>query len=227
LRYDAVFLDVDGTLLWVRLDVEGYVEDLSPYTTNGSLTVERTTRPVWEGMRRHIKENVKYRTKDDLADFKRRNAELTARELGIVAPSEVLIEVAERRTSYVPYQESEAVLRRLREMGIRPYVVSNWDVLLVKVLEDLGWIRYFDGVIASGVVGIEKPDPRIFEEALRVSGVERERAIHVGNDPISDIRGAAEVGIDTVLVDRRGNIEAPEATFTIPDLDGLPELLEG
>jgi hypothetical protein len=66
-----------------------------------------------------------------------------------------------------------------------------------------------------------------FEEALRVSGVGRERAIHVGNDPISDIRGAAEVGIDTVLVDRRGNIEAPEATFTIPDLDGLPELLEG
>jgi FMN phosphatase YigB (HAD superfamily) len=26
---------------------------------------------------------------------------------------------------------------------------------------------YFDGVIASGVVGVEKPDPRIFEEALR------------------------------------------------------------
>ena len=134
---------------------------------------------------------------------------------------------AERRTSYVPYPESEAVLRRLREMGINPYVVSNWDVLLVEVLKDLGWMRYFDGVIASGVVGVEKPDPRIFEEALRVSGVERERAIHVGNDPISDIRGAAEVEIDTVLVDRRGNIEAPEATFTIPDLDGLPGLLEG
>ena len=49
----------------------------------------------------------------------------------------------------------------------------------------------------------------------------------MGNDPISDIRGAAEVEIDTVLVDRRGNIEAPEATFAIPDLDSLPGLLEG
>ena len=55
----------------------------------------------------------------------------------------------------------------------------------------------------------------------------RERAIHVGKDPISDIRGAAEVGIDTVLVDRRGNLEAPEATFTIPDLEGLLSLLKG
>ena len=41
MRYDAVFLDVDGTLLWVHLDVEGYVKDLAPYATNGSLTVER------------------------------------------------------------------------------------------------------------------------------------------------------------------------------------------
>ena len=227
LRYNAVFLDVDGTLLWVRPDIEGYVEDLSPYTTNGFLTVERARGPVWEGMRQHIKENVKYCTEDDLADFKRRNVERTARELGIVAPSEVLIEVAGRRTSLVPYPESEVVLRRLREMGLKPYVVSNWDVLLVEVLKDLGWVCYFDGVIASGAVGVEKPDSRIFEEALRVSGVGRERAIHVGNDPISDIRGASEVGIDTVLVDRGGNIEAPEATYVIPDLDGLPGLLEG
>ena len=137
------------------------------------------------------------------------------------------MEVAKRRTSYVPYPESEDVLRRLREMGIKVYVVSNWDVLLVEVLEDLGWMGYFDGVIASGEVGVEKPDPRIFEEALRVSGVGRESAIHVGNDPISDIKGAAEVGIDTVLVDRRSTLEAPEATFTISDLYGLPSLLEG
>ena len=176
LRYEAVFLDVDGTLLWVHPDIEGYVQDLSPYTTNGSLTVEKATGPVYENMRRHIKESSKHRTADDLADFKRRNLERTARELGIVAPSEVLMEVAKRRTSYVPYPESEDVLRRLREMGIKVYVVSNCNVLLVEVLEDLGWMGYFDGVIASGEVGVEKPDPRIFEEALRVSGVGRVRS---------------------------------------------------
>ena len=46
MRYDAVFLDVDGTL-WVHLDVEGYVKDLAP-ATNGSLTVERAKGPVRE-----------------------------------------------------------------------------------------------------------------------------------------------------------------------------------
>ena len=178
-------------------------------------------------MRRHIKENIKHRTEEDLAGFRRRNAELTARELGIEAPAELLQGVGKSRISFTPYPESEAVLRRLREMGLKLYVVSNWDLQLVDVLEDLDWLRYFDGVIASAVVGVEKPDPGIFEEALRLSGVRRDRTLHVGNDPLADVKGAARAGIDTVLVDRKGNIDAPEATFIIPDLSELPDLLEG
>jgi putative hydrolase of the HAD superfamily len=225
MRYDAVFLDVDGTLLWVDLDVEGYVEDLAPYAANGSLTVERAARPVWEGLRRHIKENIEHRTQEGLALFKRHNAEITAAQLGIRAPTELLARVAERRTSFNPYPESEAVLRRLEETGVGMYVVSNWDLELVEVLEELGWMRYFDGVVVSAVSGVEKPDPRLFEEALEVSGVSRARAIHVGNDPMADVKGAAGAGIDTVLVDRRGDIQMPEATFVVRDLGELPDLL--
>ena len=226
-RYDAVFIDVDGTLLWVDLDVEGYVEDLAPYSQNGGLTVEKATGPVWESMRRHIKQNIEYRTEEGLTDFKRRNAEQTAQELGIEAPTQVLTKVADRRISFNPYPESAAVLRWLKALGLKLYVVSNWDILLAEVLEALGWIRYFDGIVASAILGVEKPDPRIFEEALRTSGVRRDRALHVGNDPVADIRGAAGAGIATVLVDRESHIEAPEATFVIPDLNGLPEIVRG
>ena len=225
--YEAVFLDVDGTLLWVHLDVEGYVEDLAPYATNGSLTVESAKRPVREGLRRHIEKNIEHRTEEDLAGFKRRNAEITASTLGIRAPTDLLAAVADRRISFNPYPESEAVLRRLREMGVGMYVVSNWDLGLAGVLEDLGWMRYFDGLVVSAVSGVEKPDPRIFEEALEASGVDRHRVVHVGNDPVTDISGAAEVGIDTVLVDRRGNVFAPEATFVIHDLSELPDVVRG
>jgi putative hydrolase of the HAD superfamily len=225
MRYDAVFLDVDGTLLWVDLDIEGYVEDLAPYS--GGLTTERVAGPVWGSLRRHIEGNVDYRTEEDLAGFKRRNAEVTAAELGVEAPAEVLTEVAERRISFNPYPESEAVLRHLREMGTKVFAVSNWDIELVKVLDDLGWRGYFDGVIVSAVLGIEKPEGEIFEEALRTSGISRDRVVHVGNDPITDVEGASHAGIDTVLVDRRGTVEAPEATFVVSDLNGLPGIIEG
>jgi len=226
MRYEAVFLDIDGTLLWVDLDIEGYVEDLASYTGNGGLTTEKAAGPVWGSLRRHIEGNIEHRTREDLAGFKRRNAQMTAAELGIEAPAEVLTEVAGRRISFNPYPESEAVLRRLREMGTKVFAVSNWDIELVRVLDDLGWTGYFDGVIASAAVGIEKPEGEIFEEALRASGVSRDRVVHVGNDPITDVEGATRAGLDTVLVDRRGTVEAPEATFVVSDLNRLPAIVE-
>jgi putative hydrolase of the HAD superfamily len=223
--YDAVFLDVDGTLLWVDVDVEGYVRDLAPYASNGGLTVEKAAGPLRQSMRRHIDENIRHRTEEALAGFKRENAARTAEALGIRAPARVLAEVADRRISFNPYPETGRVLEELRAMGHGLYVLSNWDVMLEAVLEDLGWRDYFDGLVVSAVVGVEKPDPGIFEEALALSGARPERAVHVGNDPVADVRGAAACGLDTVFVNRKGLPEVPEATYTIPDLSGLPEIL--
>ena len=224
-NYEAIFLDVDGTLLWTDFDVEGYVADLAPYARNGDLTVERATGPVWESLRRHIQENIEYRTEEALAGFRRRNAALTASALGIDAPVEVLTDVTDRRISFNPYAESERVMEGLRSMGCRLYVVSNWDLLLEEVLGDLGWMDYFEAVVTSAAVGIEKPDCGIYEEALRISGFPKDRTIMVGNDPVTDVRGASGCGMDAVMIDRNGNGRIPEATATLPDLNGLPELV--
>jgi len=226
-RYDAVFLDVDETLLWVDMDVEGFVEDLAPYAKDGSLTAEEARKPVWESLKEHINENINYRTEEELAEFRRENARKTARALGLDAPTEVLVAAWERRILFKPYPESEEVMGELVEMGLPLYAVSNWDVQLEYVLDYLCWTRYFNGIVASAKVGSEKPEKVIFEEALRVAGVPRERVVHVGNDPLSDIQGATSRGIDAVLVDRRGGLEAPEAVATLLDLRGLPVFVRG
>lgn len=223
--YDTVFLDVDGTLLWVDLDVEGYVRDLAPYSTNGPLTVEKAAGPMWSSMKEHISQNIHYRTKEDLDRFKRRNQQRTAETLGLDALPDLLAEVSERRISFNPYPESEIVMEELRDRGLKLYVVSNWDVLLGEVLEDLGWMRYFEGVVSSAVVGVEKPETGIFEEALRVSGASGGRTVHVGNDPEADVRGAAQAGLDAVFVNRDGYDPPLEATVTIPDLRPLPDIV--
>jgi putative hydrolase of the HAD superfamily len=226
-RYDAVFLDVDETLLWVDMDVEGFVEDLAPYAKDGSLTVEEARKPVWESLKEHINENINYRTEEELAEFRRENVRETARALGLDIPTEVLVEVWERRILFKPYPESEEVMDEFVGMGLLLYAVSNWDVELEYVLDHLGWTRYFSGIVASAKVGSEKPEKVIFEEALRVAGVSRERVVHVGNDPVSDIQGATSRGIDAVLVDRRGGLEAPEVVATLSDLRGLPVFVRG
>ena len=228
MRYDAVFLDVDKTLLWVDVDVEGYVNDLAPYSTNGSLTVEEAFGPLQESLQTHISQNINYPTEEELAKFRRENARRTAETLGVDAPTDVLAEVLEERLVFKPYPESEEVMEKLVEMGLPLYVVSNWDVALEGVLDDLGWTRYFSGIVASAKVGSEKPEQAIFEEALRIAGFEerRDRVVHVGNDPISDIRGASSCGIDAVLIDREG-LEAPEAVAILPDLRSLPAFVGG
>ena len=225
MRYEAVFLDVDGTLLRMNLDVEGYVRDLAPYATNGPLTVEEIQGPLRESWRRHINENVNYRTEEELAGFRRENARKTARVLGLDAPAEVLMEVSEKRIHFDPFPESEEVMEELVRMGVPLYVVSNWDVALEGVLADLGWTRYFTGIIVSAKVGYEKPAEAIFEEALSLADVPRDRVVHVGNDPTADVWGADSCGIDAVLVDRRGGLEAPEAVAILSDLRGLPALV--
>ncbi len=227
MRYDAVFLDVDRTLLWVNVDVEGYVEALAPYAGNGSLTVEEARGPLLESLQKHINENINYPTEEELAEFRRENARETAESLGLDAPAEVLDETLERRLRFASYPESEEVMEELVEMGLPLYAVSNWDVALEGVLEDLGWSRYFSDIVASAKVGSEKPAGGIFEEALRVAGVSPDRVVHVGNDPVSDVRGASSCGIDAVLIDREGDLEAPEAMVTLPDLRGLPALVRG
>jgi putative hydrolase of the HAD superfamily len=223
-RYDAVFLDVDKTLLWVDVDVEGYVKDLAPYSTNGTLTVEEAREPLLESLHTHISQNINYPTEEELAEFRRENARRTAEVLGLDAPTDVLAEVLERRLIFRPYPESEEVMEELVEMDLLLYVVSNWDVALEGVLENLGWIRYFDGIVASAKVGSEKPDRGIFEEALRRADLaeRRDQVVHVGNDPVSDVRGAISSGIDAVLIDREGDLDAPEAIASLSDLRGLP-----
>ena len=116
-RHDAVFLDVDGTL-WVHLDVEGYVKDLAPYATNGSLTVERAKGPVREGLRRHIEKNIEHRTEEDLAGFKRRNAEITASALAFGLRRTSLLRSRIAGSPSIPTPSPRPVLRRLREMGV-------------------------------------------------------------------------------------------------------------
>jgi HAD superfamily hydrolase (TIGR01549 family) len=226
-RYDAVFLDVDKTLLWVDVDVEGYVEDLEPYSTNGTLTVEEACEPLLESLHTHISQNINYPTKEELAEFRRENARKTAEALGLDAPTDVLKEVLERRLIFRPYPESEEVMEELLAIGLPLYVVSNWDVALEGVLENLGWVRYFDGIVASAKVGSEKPERVIFDEALRLAGLaeRRDRVVHVGNDPVSDVEGAISAGIDAVLIDREGDLEGPQAIVTLPDLRGLPAFL--
>lgn len=95
-------------------------------------------------------------------------------------------------------------LRALREHGFRLVVVSNSDGTVEKKIERYGFRRYLDRVVDSTVVGVRKPDPAIFDHALRGFEIPPERAVHVGDFYHADILGAQRAGLHAVLLDPGG-----------------------
>lgn len=108
-----------------------------------------------------------------------------------------------RADAWEVYGDVRPALESLRQAGLRLGVVSNWDERLPGLLSRLGFDGFFDIVVSSSAVGVEKPHPKIFLYALRALGVEPSEALHVGDSPIEDVEGAMAAGMRAVLLDRR------------------------
>jgi putative hydrolase of the HAD superfamily len=83
-----------------------------------------------------------------------------------------------------------------------------------------------DFVVISAEVGVRKPDPRIFEEALRRAGVAAGEAVHVGDLPEEDIEGARRAGLGAFLIDREKRITSRDCPEGVPVLGTLGDLLQ-
>ena len=84
-------------------------------------------------------------------------------------------------------------------------VLSNFDGRLRMILEQFGISRYFAHVFLSSELGAEKPDPIIFQRALKLGGVAATEALHVGDDPIRDWKGARSAALAVFELERENN----------------------
>lgn len=136
---------------------------------------------------------------DSLARLRERCAELLSAELG----RDVDVTTLMAAIAFEAFDDARPALDELRGLGLRTVCVSNWDCALGEVLERVGLASSFDGVVASATAGARKPDPRIFEVALRLAGCDAAEAIHVGDGDV-DVEGATAAGIDVLRIDRDG-----------------------
>jgi len=102
------------------------------------------------------------------------------------------------------FPEVASVVEQLRERGLALGIVSNWQKGLSHFCAELGLLGYFDVVVCSAELGIEKPDPRIFEAALGRLGLQPQEVLHVGDTIAEDVEGARRAGLDYVWLDREG-----------------------
>lgn len=128
------------------------------------------------------------------------------------------------RANYRLFEDVRPALERLHAAGLALGVVSNFEEWLEHLLEELDVTRFFDVRVISGIEGIEKPDPRIFELAMERARVAAAETVYVGDNPIFDIEPAESVGMFAVLLDRRGR--HPDASgVRITTMAELPAVL--
>lgn len=89
--------------------------------------------------------------------------------------------------------------------GRRVGIVTNGpaEVQRAKV-ELLGVAALVHFIVISGEFGVEKPDPAIFREALRLADATADEAVYVGDSAEHDVAGARAAGLAVVWVNRDG-----------------------
>jgi putative hydrolase of the HAD superfamily len=145
---------------------------------------------------------------DGFAD--RRTVWTKAKErFGLREPVDELL--ASYRSAYLdvckPDDTVLETLQLLREGGWRIGIVTNGAMPhQAEKAERLGLLPAVDAFCGSGALGVEKPDRRIFDEAIRrcTGGdpLNREACWMVGDAPIPDILGGRAVGLRTIWLDR-------------------------
>ena len=126
------------------------------------------------------------------------------------------------------------LLHDLRERGFRlALVADSRPATPTNVLSQHQLLDLFQTMAISEVVGVSKPDPRMFTTALSALGIDRDRyrsVMMVGNNLPRDIAGANRLGLVSVFFhwnDRRRAVpvtaeEAPDFTVTCAaELRGL------
>jgi putative hydrolase of the HAD superfamily len=231
LKVSAVLLDALGTLVELEPPAPRLAAELrGRFGLEVSLPqAERAIGVEIAHYRAHLDEG---RNAAGLAALRARCAQVLADELEVVLGQSVptgpaMVEAMLASLRFNLFADVPEALAELRRLGVRLVVVSNWDVSLSEVLERLGVTRWLDGVVTSAEVGARKPDRAVFERGLAVAGVGAGQAVHVGDSPEEDVRGALRAGIEAILISRDGrDLHAPDAVHTtIRSLRELPPLL--
>lgn len=116
------------------------------------------------------------------------------------------------------FHDSVAALCALHDRGLRLALISNLASPYKRAVVRLELETYFDVILYSCDLGLAKPDPNIYRDALSKLNVAAESTLMVGDSQRSDVDGPMAVGIRGILIDRNGQSSPAPALQTLTDI---------
>lgn len=168
--------------------------------TRPYLIVERFRRPLSQGQGLEVTEPYCLEMSDRFLDF-------CSSKPGVVEGAHELMDY-------------------LKQKGYRMHMCSNgFHEIQYKKLAACGLRDYFDTIILSEDAGANKPSKQYFDYALRQSGADSETTIMIGDNLQTDIVGAHQAGLHTILFNRWGVEPSPVPTHTVATLREIMDIL--
>jgi HAD superfamily hydrolase (TIGR01549 family) len=201
-----ILFDAYGTL--VELD-DFYARLKRGFETAGVLLpLEVVMRAARAEMKHYIAHTIHARTEADWNKLKSDCVSvlaesIRAQEYSLDLSHETVLEILDGALIFRVFPEVREILETLKARGVGMGVLSNWDGSLRNVLRDLDLIRFFDFVLVSAEVGIQKPARAFFEMGLqkaqaKYSALRADECFYVGDHYDGDVAGAR--GADMVPV---------------------------
>ncbi len=112
--------------------------------------------------------------------------------------TQILFDYVKR--SMIPLPDATEVLSHLKSSGYEIGLITNCTDDVVKVWQNMPFTPLFDITVFSCIVGVKKPDPRIYQLATEQLRVEPQSCLYIGNGDNQELTGAAQVGMYPVLI---------------------------
>lgn len=129
--------------------------------------------------------------------------------------------------------ESFSILLYLKSQGYKVGLITNGKELKQwEKLVRLGIYPFFDDVVTSESVGVEKPDPEIFNIAMERLGVTAGTSLMIGNNFDADILGACKAGMQSMIInskitpDQQKIIDDMDCSYDVGEINSLIDLMK-
>ncbi|MGM8215328.1 HAD family hydrolase [Bacillaceae bacterium W0354] len=134
--------------------------------------------------------------------------------------------ITEFHNSCIPFSNLISTLESLKGNSIRLGMITNGKgQFQMDNIRALGIENYFDTILVSEWEGMKKPNPEIFQNALRQVDVSPNESMYVGDHPKNDIQGAMNIGMLGVWK-KDLQWDNVEADFIVEDLKEIPLIIQ-
>lgn len=195
MRYKAVILDLFGTLI-PNMSLSEHRSVLTRMANVLSAPPDDFVQ-LWFDTFNERSTGI-FQSPDDNVEYICRTLGVSVNETKVNRATQIRFDYSVR--SMVPRSDAIETLSRLKYEGCKTGLISDCSAEVPAIWKYTPFVKLIDVAIFSCLVGVKKPDPRIYQLTANQLGIEPQKCLYIGDGSSQELTGASQVGMQAVLL---------------------------